>query len=804
MKTVAVVFIALVLFVGLASLASAQSLTKCTTAADCYKGGTKFCSCSGPYDSFTSPEKPYCLDGSNWRVNYYHCNDHVNSADLYGKYCVLSSSTSSQQTQYTCDNGQSVNNNGYENGVWAGGADSCLDGKDNDYDGTIDCSDSDCAQTTSCLTCESGQLKVGQCSLTQKGLFCQSRNNLVDGCSSCGCADLYYCSSGDKCIRDNPPTIVASITPSSNFAGLTFTLTATISDDRGISSASWKGDKIFKDGLVIGCAGTSCSYSTPISTYISGTHTITINGIDNIGQKTEKTLTMTVNSCLSNSNCGTDEWFGDTFCGIYNNTNFIYQYHKIAKCNNGGCETGTGTDPKTPCQQGFICQHRTNIPGSTPKDAECVAQPTPTQTSSPTSTPTQSPTPIISTQPSLACSLNTPITSNCECSGSNFSTGYCCSTTESNGRQNIYQSSVPCSVLPPIASPVIVNPPNTRATCDIDADNDGNKCDRNLGESEVSCSSDCGVSTGYANGCGPAAGGYCGDGSCNRNCNIQEDYWNCYKDCTKTDVIPTQQPERPTTQPTQSPTPPREPLRCGTIAGLTCPPNYRCDYGGESNTPPYPDAGGLCIFEPVRERPQRNQTTNSCNSDSQCSWYSANSCPENRGALWRCGSVESRNIISEIASGQQCSNLFVAQPTQSCGCIQNTCSVFEGEKPTFSPKPTRSPSTTNETERVIAPEKLLGLVIDIEQLKIRFDYLAKRTGQLGNYYKSINSSASSDIWNEASSILTAEVSNIEALKGKIKQNLDNFTRPLLQSVKSDLAKIVGALDKVLDVALRGA
>ncbi|MBI4163683.1 MAG: hypothetical protein HY512_02365 [Candidatus Aenigmarchaeota archaeon] len=803
MKTVAVVFVALVLFVGLASLAQAQTtLTKCTTAADCYKAGSSYCTCNGA-------EKPYCLDGEDWRVNYYHCSKGVTSTDLEGYYCVKSSSTSSQPTQYICDNGKSVNNNGYENGVWAGpGVDSCLDGKDNDYDGSIDCSDSDCAQATSCLTCESGQLKVGQCSLTQRGLYCQSRNNLVDRCSSCGCADLYYCSSNDKCVRDNPPTIVASITPSSNFAGLTFTLNATISDDRGISSASWKGDKIFKDGLVIGCAGTSCSYSTPISTYISGTHTITINAIDNIGQKTEKTLTMTVNSCLSNSNCGTDEWFGDTFCGIYNNTNFIYQYHRVARCNSGGCETGTGTDPKIPCQQGFICQHKTNIPGSTPKDAECVLQPTPTQTSSPTpiptQSPTQSPTPTISTQPTVICAYNSPITSKCECSGSNFSTGYCCSAADSTGRQSIYQSSVPCSIQPPVVPPVIVNPPNTRATCDIDADNDGNKCDLNLGESEVSCSSDCGVSSGYANGCGIEAGGYCGDGSCNRNCNVQEDYWNCHLDCPKPSTSPTQQPERPTVtaQPSERPTPPREPLRCGTIAGLTCPSNYRCDYGGRSSLP-YPDAGGLCIFEPVRERPQGNQTTNSCNSDSQCGWYSANGCPEG-GALWRCGTTGSRNVLSEIASNQQCSSVPVSKPTQSCGCVQNSCAAFEGQKPVFSPRPTGGPVSANQTESVIAPEKLLGLVIDIEQLKVRFDYLAKRMQQLANYYTSINNSASSETWSEASSILTAEISNIEALKSKIKQNVENFTKPLLQSAKSDLAKVVGALDRVLDVALRGA
>ncbi|HLD57436.1 MAG TPA: hypothetical protein VJA47_03965 [archaeon] len=788
MKAVAVVFALFFSIFFLAVFAQAQSLTKCTTAADCYKGGASYCTCNGA-------EKPYCLDGDNWRVNYYHCSKGVTSTDLNGYYCVLSSATSSQQTQYICDNGKSVNNNGYENGVWAGGADSCLDGKDNDYDGSIDCSDSDCSSTTSCLTCENGQLAVGRCSLAQQGLYCQSRNNLVDKCSSCGCPNLYYCGSGDKCIKDNPPTIVASITPSTNFAGLTFTLTTTISDDMSIASASWKGDKIFKDGIVIGCAGTSCSYSTPISTYISGSHTITISAIDSTGQKTEKTLTMTVNSCSTNSECGTDEWFGDTFCGSYNSTNYIYQYHRIARCSRGGCETGIGTDPKTPCAQGFICQHKTNLPGSTPKDAECVAQPTPTTSPTISTSPTTTPsaTPTISTQPSSQCALNFPITPNCQCGGSTFSTGYCCSAPDSNGRQTIYQSSLPCSVSPPIVPPVIVNPPNTRLSCGIDADGDGNKCDPS--ESQVSCSADCGVSPGYASGCPTSnesrGNTYCGDGSCNINCNVQEDYWNCHLDCS-----PTPTTERPTNTPQPYESPPREPLRCGTIAGLSCPQNYRCDYGSGTGTPPsYPNAGGICIFEPTRE--ERDDTPTTCSTDKDCGWYSANGCQET-GALWTCGPT-ARNVLSEIASNKQCSNIAVPKPTQSCGCVQSSCVVFEGTKPTS----TSRPIEVNTTERVIGPEKLLGLVINVEQLRIRFDYLAKRTRQLGKYYESANNSANAELWNSATAILTEEVSNIDKLKSKIKENVHNFTMPLLELAKVDVVKIVGSIDKVLDILLRG-
>jgi len=125
--------------------------------------------------------------------------------------------------------------------------------------------------------------------------------------------------------------------------------------------------------------------------------------------------------------------------------------------------------------------------------------------------------------------------------------------------------------------------------------------------------------------------------------------------------------------------------------------------------------------------------------------------------------------------------------------------VFEGTKPTS----TSRPIEVNTTERVIGPEKLLGLVINVEQLRIRFDYLAKRTRQLGKYYESANNSANAELWNSATAILTEEVSNIDKLKSKIKENVHNFTRPLLELAKVDVVKIVGSIDKVLDILLRG-
>ena len=74
------------------------------------------------------------------------------------------------------------------------------------------------------------------------------------------------------------------------------------------------------------------------------------------------------------------------------------------------------------------------------------------------------------------------------------------------------------------------------------------------GESQTTCSKDCGISSGYLNGCGT---GKCGDGSCNINCNVQEDWYICHTDCPKTGSSPATSPTASpnTTQPNTTLTP---------------------------------------------------------------------------------------------------------------------------------------------------------------------------------------------------------------------------------------------------------
>ena len=312
----------IVLVAGMAAIASSSftamliskelsfqsSLKSCNPAGDIIaQCGDKYCECNGAV-------KPYCIDGETWKVKTPRCSKGVSTADPGGYYCVMGSATSSQPTQYTCDNGQSVWNNPSESALpeW------CTDGKDNDYDGTIDCLDSECSSLSVCQTCDNGQTVVRQCSTT-KPKYCQSRNNLVDKCSSCGCQTGYECSAGtETCTKDESPSVLLEVYTSpyagsgKGYAGLPLNLVADITDDKGIFSAGWSGDKV--QGSAIACSGKVCTYSTVLPD-LGGTHTISVKATDTTGKTSIQTRSITFISCTSESNCGTGKTCNSGICG---------------------------------------------------------------------------------------------------------------------------------------------------------------------------------------------------------------------------------------------------------------------------------------------------------------------------------------------------------------------------------------------------------------------------------------------------------------------------------------------------------
>ncbi len=137
---------------------------------------------------------------------------------------------------------------------------------------------------------------------------------------------------------DDSPVVSASLSPSSTrLAGKDVTLMASITDDKGISSARWFGSTVFKSATAITCSGTSCDYSTTISTLETGTHTITVEATDTNDQVTTQMVHLTINSCSADSDCGGELFPEESYCS----DNKVSQTKLVNICVDGGCAIDT-------------------------------------------------------------------------------------------------------------------------------------------------------------------------------------------------------------------------------------------------------------------------------------------------------------------------------------------------------------------------------------------------------------------------------------------------------------------------------
>ncbi len=144
---------------------------------------------------------------------------------------------------------------------------------------------------------------------------------------------------GSNC-PDAPPIINSTLNPSTQFAGNSVSLTITITDDNGINSAKWSGDWAFQSGITITCSGKTCNYNTPISTGITGTHTITVNATDTKNQSTINSYSFTINPCSTSIDCGGDNYTGSANC----KNNKIVQEKTSGTCSNGVCSHSTWSE----------------------------------------------------------------------------------------------------------------------------------------------------------------------------------------------------------------------------------------------------------------------------------------------------------------------------------------------------------------------------------------------------------------------------------------------------------------------------
>ena len=180
----------------------------------------------------------------------------------------------------------------------------------------------------------------------------------------------------------------------------------------------------------------------------------------------------------------------------------------------------------------------------------------------------------------------------------------------------------------------------------------------------------------------------------------------------------------------------------------------------------------------------------SCNTDQDCDWLITNSCPESAGASWSCGSL---SIPIEKVPGTICVQFLSPRPQENCGCVQNTCIAFEKEKPKEPPKKIGNTDVDSTT--------LLSVVIQIEQLKVKFDFLKSATVKLSRYYNLTENKDQSSRWLKASEMLQSSIDKLDSIKEEIRDKISTFDIQDLRKVKKDIKSVIGTIKEIVKIIL---
>ena len=95
----------------------------------------------------------------------------------------------------------------------------------------------------------------------------------------------------------------------------------------------------------------------------------------------------------------------------------------------------------------------------------------------------------------------------------------------------------------------------------------------------------------------------------------------------------------------------------------------------------------------------------------------------------------------------------------------------------------------------------MSAVIQMEQLKVKFEFLKSATTKLSLYYNLTGNLKSSEIWLKVSSKLEVGIEKVESLKNDIRDKLETLTIEDLRKLKSEVKSIRGILKEVLKTAL---
>lgn len=149
-----------------------------------------------------------------------------------------------------------------------------------------------------------------------------------------------------------------------------------------------------------------------------------------------------------------------------------------------------------------------------------------------------------------------------------------------------------------------------------------------------------------------------------------------------------------------------------------------------------------------------------------------------------------------------------APPTSSAGSGSGATVPIESPPPVILP-PSAKPS---EPEKSIEPIKrigtpgiesavLLGVVIQIEQLKIQFSFLKSAISKLADYYSSAQNLNASVKWRAAADMLDNSIAKLDTLKTSIRQKLSNFTLEDLRALKNDMKSTINIISEILKIVL---
>ncbi len=208
-----------------------------------------------------------------------------------------------------------------------------------------------------------------------------------------------------------------------------------------------------------------------------------------------------------------------------------------------------------------------------------------------------------------------------------------------------------------------------------------------------------------------------------------------------------------------------------------------------TQTPVFEPTKSPTPFADINYTQTEKKAAISCSTDQDCSWTITNGCPETAGANWACNSLlEPIKTTSAV-----CPQILSQRPSISCGCIQNKCLAYLDKKPTEVPKKIGNTTVDATT--------LLSIVIQIEQLKIKFDFLQSATEKLSKYYNLTGKEESSQKWSKASEMLEDSINRLDKLKESIRSKISDLTIEDLRSIKKEIKSVVQTIREIVKLVV---